>query len=266
MPIIPSLTVALATYHPMRPFPGEDRPGGHFAGWIESVSRLEIANEILILERLDKGNFAYGTGIPKHIDPSCFPLTLAEPDLSMGPPLLADPRCRIIYEPNDPPWIDCTRQPMQELAKNDWVLFLDDDERLSEGMIRWINGLAQVDPLPDKDWSVVRFARDDYIRYRNLWRHIPANGDDPQIRLVDRRRVTWPGTPHNLPVVDGLIVDVRGIDTHILHYREYEKIVKRTAQTDALFVGSPNLIRMQDDYVRRVEAMLGVRPDGPGKG
>jgi hypothetical protein len=229
--------VALATYHPLRQFPVIEGIS-HFQGWIDSVSRLRVADEILILERMDPG---------------------ADPDLMTGHPLLEDPRCRMIYEPNDPPWIDCTRQPMQGMAKNDWVLFLDDDERLSEGALRWIDSLAQEDPCPNRDWSVVRFAREDYIAHRGLWRHIPANAEDPQIRLVDRRRVQWPGTPHNLPQVQGLILDVRGQDTQILHYRQYEKIVARTAQTDALFAESPNLIWMQDAYVDRVRAMLGIR-------
>lgn len=236
MPLIPSVTISLATYHPLRPFPGLGYADSHLSGWLANVLRLPTANEIQIIERVDEGV------VPETAN---FPL----PDFK---------RCRLLHWPNDPPYIDPTRGPAQEDAANDWVLFLDDDERMSEGMIRFLACLSQQDPFPSKDWAAVRFPREDYLYYNGLWRYIPANGADPQIRLVNRERVHWPGTPHNTPEIDGMILSLTGQDMAILHYREYAKVVRRTDFCNGLFVDQERIVAMQTAYVERVRGMLGV--------
>jgi len=161
-------------------------------GWKENVQRLKIVDEIFVVEMVNPGE--------QH-----------ELDHDMLPD-----GYKLVVRKNDPP-TDITRKETLEAAKNDWVLFLDDDERMSEGMLRFVDSLATVDPAPSHDWSAICFQREDYIWYNGLWRYIPANGNDPQIRLVDRRRARWTGKPHEVPEVDGVLLTIARPDTKILH-------------------------------------------------
>lgn len=237
--MIDHITIGLPTDNPYQLFPGSEQ--SLLDGWLEHLQRLKIVDEILIVEMLDPG---------------------IEPRI---PEKLLDPRCRVVRHPNDPP-VERTRQEMQEMANNDWMLHLDDDERMSEGMIRFLESLATEDLkapagrtlVAGEDYAAIQFTREDYIYYNGVWRYIPANGNDPQIRLMDRRSVRWHGRPHEIPEIDGRLLSVQRPDTHILHYRSYEKIVRKTNKCNEQFKDQPNIVSMQDAYVERVKAMLGV--------
>lgn len=233
MQFIEGISVVLVTYNPLRPFPGSTE--SHLEGWIKNVCRLKIATEIILVEMLDD--------MEKPILPN---------------QLIQDSRIRVIHRLNDPPYADPVCSEMLQESHNDWVFFLADDERMSEGMITLLDSLSEQDPLPQREWGAIQFRREDYIFYNDLWRYIPANGDDPQVRLVDRRMTTWDIKPHTVPCVDGLVIYIQQPPTTILHYRAYEKIVKATENYNQEFSSMPHIVQMQTNYMERVKAMLGV--------
>lgn len=239
---IDKITVAMTTFDPVRLFPTDEHyehsrdsefkplTETYLSGWIRSIERLKMVDDILIIEKSD-GEYI-------------LPAALEEP-------------YRILTAPNNPPYADPFRQQMLDAAKNDWVLVLDDDERLSCQMIAFLESLVTRDPVPTKPWAAIRFPRQDYIFHDGLWKYVPANGSDHQMRLVDRRQVRWPGKPHSMPQVDGAILTVSQPECAILHYRDFNKIVSWTRDCNERFADMPEIVAMQDAYVQRVKEMLG---------
>ena len=249
MQLIENITVALTTFNPMRRFPEpkyceswetiQDDDNVYLdyqtfiSGWMEIIEQLKNVDEILIIEKADTD---------KHCLAKTYPWN----------------HVRVIEAPNDPPFADPFRQRMLDEAKNDWVLHLDDDERVSPQMATFLASLGERDPAPVKPWAAIRFPREDYIFYKHYWRYIPANGDDHQMRLLDRRRVKVGGKPHSIPEVDGAVLTIQSRECSILHYRSFDKIVSWTDNCNRMFADQPQVVAMQTAYVERVRAMLGI--------
>ena len=246
--LIEKITVSLTTFNPMRRFPergyceswkeaqgDEDVYLNHqtfISGWMESIEQLH-ADEILIIEKAEAGKHCMAKRYPwNHV--------------------------RVIEAPNDPPFADPFRQQMLDEAKNDWVLQLDDDERVSPQMATFLASLGDMDPAPTKPWAAIRFPREDYIFHKHCWRYIPANGDDHQMRLLDRRRVKVGSKPHSIPEPDGAVLTITSRECSILHYRSFDKITSWTDNCNRMFAHQPRIVAMQTAYVGRVRAMLGI--------
>lgn len=230
---IEKFTLSLVTYRPFRSFPGTLGKMGHW-DW-ETGLLPESCDEILIIEKVDPGQrglLQYGSD-----------------------------RFRVIVRPNDPPYADPFRQVQLDEAKNDWVLILDDDERLSAGALTFMAGLATADPAPGRDWVAVRFPREDYIYHQGCWRYVPANGADHQTRLVNRKRVKWGAEPHTVPAIEGLVLTVAQPGISILHYRDYDKIMSWTKHCNEMFADKPEIVEMQNAYIERVNMLMGIKTE-----
>lgn len=230
--LIERFTLSLVTYRPFRSFPGTLGKMGHL-DW-DTVLLPDACDEILIIEKTDpgqKGILQYGNS-----------------------------RFRVITQPNNPPYADPFRQMQLDESKNDWVLIMDDDERLSAGALNFMAGLATADPYPGREWVAVRFPREDYIYHQGCWRYVPANGADHQTRLVNRKYVRWGADPHTVPVIDGLILTVGQVGVSILHYRDYDKIVSWTKHCNEMFADKPDIVAMQTAYLERLNMMMGIQP------
>jgi glycosyltransferase involved in cell wall biosynthesis len=98
-----------------------------------------------------------------------------------------------------------------DAAKNDWVLCLDADERVSAGLRAEIEGLRERGFPDHAGWSVPRiteyFGR--FLRHGNAY-------PDRLVRLFDRRRGGWVGQEiHENTRVEGRIGKLQG---HLEHY------------------------------------------------
>jgi glycosyltransferase involved in cell wall biosynthesis len=107
------------------------------------------------------------------------------------------------------------RQAALEMAAGDWVLFVDDDERVSTGLAAEVRDAAASDE-----------AAGYWIPRRNyIWgRWIRGGGwyPDAQLRLFRRDRTAYDLTRpvHELPRVDGPVASLR---TALVHYN-YETV------------------------------------------
>lgn len=235
--MIDKITVSLVTYNSTKSFPG--MPGvWYLEGLVQSLAQVDIIDEIFLIEKEDEEHPALFTRQP--------------------PISFVDERWTIKIAPNDPPYADPFRQHQLCEARNDWVLILDDDERISWGMAQFINSLKEQDPCPDKDWVAISFPREDYIYHMGNWRYCPANGQDHQYRLVNRKFTQWGSDPHTLPQFDGTVLHVSDARKSILHYRDYDKIVSWSAHCNEMFKDKPQIVSMQDAYLQRVQQLLGV--------
>ncbi|HET6205033.1 MAG TPA: glycosyltransferase family 2 protein [Planctomycetota bacterium] len=96
-------------------------------------------------------------------------------------------------------------------ARNDWVLCLDADERLSPGLRGEVEAILERGPGDATGFSMPR--RTNYL---GRWvRHGGFSGDR-KVRLFDRRRGRWSGSdPHDRVEVEGPVRRLRGA---ILHF------------------------------------------------
>lgn len=101
------------------------------------------------------------------------------------------------------------------LTRNAWVLHLDADERVSEGMREAILGLGAAD--------LERFACFEFRRKTYFWGKWIRRGSlypDYKPRLFDKTRGRWGGiNPHDKFVTDG---PTRKVDADILHYQDWD--------------------------------------------
>lgn len=137
-------------------------------------------------------------------------------------------------------------------ARNDWVLILDADERVSPELA------AELRALPDHP-SFAAFS----IPFRNhLGRRWLRHGGlypDRHVRLLDRRRARYgPREVHEMLDVDGPVGELRGDIVHLTYadLGEYRRKVRHYAALEAAWTAAPpgrlHATRVfLDRYVRR---------------
>ncbi|MGH7151964.1 MAG: glycosyltransferase family 2 protein [Planctomycetota bacterium] len=96
-------------------------------------------------------------------------------------------------------------------ARNDWVLCLDADERVSPPLRDEVEALLDRGPGDAAGFSIPR--RTNYL---GRWVRHGGFAGEAKVRLFDRRRGRWAGTdPHDRVEVDGPLRSLRGA---ILHF------------------------------------------------
>lgn len=93
------------------------------------------------------------------------------------------------------PIVEPLRNELAALARNDWILALDPDERVTPGLaaeLREVSARDDVDAvvIPRMNYDLGFPPSDPLHRY------------EPQLRMYRRDRVTWPVIPNALPQVD----------------------------------------------------------------
>ncbi len=117
------------------------------------------------------------------------------------------------------------KQRAADAAANDWVLSLDADERVDEGLRRDIEALRAAGDPPLPAYEVTR-----HVRYLGRW--IDHGGWYPEwrTRLFHRRRARWAGIdPHDRVETDGPVGRLCGGD---LQHFTYRSISDHLAQID----------------------------------
>lgn len=98
-------------------------------------------------------------------------------------------------------------------AKNDWILFIDADERVDADMGNWLSKFSQV-----VNTTGYKFSREDYFWGVKVRRGEVAKAFDQGIlRLINRKFATFHGDVHEVAVFDPTQSVEKG-EGRLLHY------------------------------------------------
>lgn len=137
------------------------------------------------------------------------------------------------------------------LAKHPWVLYLDDDEYLSDKLIKVLPEILKdnIDIYWLKTTNLV-----DGIDIKDIL------GDDFHPRLFKKGFLTYQDQATNLdhtyPVAASNAKSAY-IDYHIVHDRTYEKIVRSNRARDR--IATPDQIKMQEAFITSLDKLLSNR-------
>ena len=116
---------------------------------------------------------------------------------------------RVIF--NEWPGHVAQKQFAMESTKNEWILSLDADELVSEGLIQEI-----LKAVKNVDSKVAGFSMPRLSKYLGRWIKHGGWYPDRKVRLVRRGRGVWKGVnPHDKLSIDGKVV---GLKNPIFHY------------------------------------------------
>ena len=119
---------------------------------------------------------------------------------------------KIIREPH---WGYCelSRQQSIDAARNPWVLVMDADEWFEpEANLALLASQCEADGI-----SAVNFPTISHVADIPGDRVMNYFGDDGHIRLLRRRDVRWPMTPHVRPIVKGRVTTAREPNRKLHH-------------------------------------------------
>lgn len=115
------------------------------------------------------------------------------------------------------------REAGAQKAKNDWILYVDSDERISEELKKSIQNM-----IVDNNISVGILQRKNFYLGNNLW---------PKIERLERlfKKETlkgWQGEVHESPIFEG---DAEVLNGFLLHYthQNLEQMVEKTREWSA---------------------------------
>ncbi len=138
-------------------------------------------------------------------------------DLSLRNFLKKDKKIKVIKFKEDIPYVELIREKTKKLTKNQYLIFLDPDEVLSDNLKKIIQKNYQkydYFKIPRKN---IIFGK--WIRHSRWW-------PDYQIRVFNKNKVFWPTLIHRQPKVEGkgLVIEEKE-NLAIIHYN-YENITQ----------------------------------------
>lgn len=136
------------------------------------------------------------------------------------------------------------------LASKDYVLYLDDDECLTDEAKALLPAI--IETKADAFW----FKRDNYVDGIDI-REIA--GEDPQCRLFKKGAVKFPSRIHKYPE-PAMDLRVFHLDCAIRHDRSYDQMVKANKAREV--VANEEEKGLQDNFLKKVTEFLttGLRP------
>lgn len=124
----------------------------------------------------------------------------------------------IVREPV--PIVEMVRNEIAAHARNDWILALDPDERVTPGLAEELGRVARRD---DVDAVVIPRMNHDFGHPPSS----PLQRYEPQIRMYRKSRVTWPTVPNALPrVPEDRLYRVPSRDEYVLIHDRSRNIVE----------------------------------------
>lgn len=108
-----------------------------------------------------------------------------------------------------------------EKVKNDWVLYVDADERISKDLASSIKN--QVSSIKNNKISAFKVLRKNFYFGNHEWSYI-----ETMERLFRKKALkTWKGELHETPLFEGEIGQLKGFLPHYTH-RDLSSMVKKT--------------------------------------
>lgn len=139
---------------------------------------------------------------------------------------------------------DADRNWLFDLASNEWVLYLDDDEHVSPSLGRKLKTLIK--ETVDIFW----FRRTNLVDGVDIHDIL---GKDMQCRLFRKGAVTFPDKIHTYPKPDPKALAAY-TDYDIIHERTLEQV--RNGNRVRNSIASKESIQMQEDFIKNVEALV----------
>lgn len=119
--------------------------------------------------------------------------------------------CRVFQHPRTE-YVEPARNFALAQARNEWVLIVDADERVSAGLAGWIK-----EKLPSSTAAAYRIPRRNF--YGDQWITCCGWFPDAQLRLMRRGRARYSGQIHRAPEIEGEVVDLPpGSEAYLAHY------------------------------------------------
>ncbi len=152
---------------------------------------------------------------------------------------LKNKKIKVIKFSKSVPYVELIREETKKYAKNNWLLFLDPDEILTDDLKKIItkkinNNSADYFLIPRKN-----FIFDQWIKHSRWW-------PDYQIRVFKKNKVFWPKTLHSQPITQGkeFLIEAKE-ELAIVHYNynnldQYLEKAKRYAKSEAEFLTKNN--------------------------
>lgn len=149
------------------------------------------------------------------------------------------------------------KQRCVELARHDWIVALDCDERVTPALAAELAGALAAEPDGVAGFTVRRRNR-----YLGRWMRFGDFGRERKLRVFDRRRARWGGTdPHDrVEVLSGRVLALAGAIEHDSYrsFAEHRRTVERFAAlaADALAAAGRRASAL-DPWLRPAAAFLG---------
>lgn len=143
-------------------------------------------------------------------------------------------------------------------ARNDWVLVLDADERVTPELARELESLDLGGAHAAYSIAFRNHVGDRWLRHGGLY-------PDRHVRLFDRRRARYGEREvHEELEVDGTVGELAGDIVHLTYadLREYLAKVRRYAELEARWTPRPSRTHALKVFADRLVRMRGFR-DGP---
>lgn len=140
---------------------------------------------------------------------------------------IAEKKNAHVYEINSDDFSDI-RNFALEKSTNEWILYIDADERVDEELRRSIKEIL----LKGSDFSGFKLKRKNYYLGKNKWPKI-----EKIERLFKKEKIKkWYGKLHESPIFDGKVGNLNGYLIHYTH-RDLESMLNKTidwSTTEAL--------------------------------
>jgi (heptosyl)LPS beta-1,4-glucosyltransferase len=112
-------------------------------------------------------------------------------------------------------YIELIREKIKNMAKYEYVLFLDADEELPDSLVRILKEEY-------KNHDVVRMPRKNmvfgsFVQHSRWW-------PDYQVRLFKKNTVVWPTQIHKQPVITGNVYDLPAEEQYAILHHNYDSI------------------------------------------
>ncbi|GIW64220.1 MAG: glycosyl transferase [Patescibacteria group bacterium] len=137
--------------------------------------------------------------------------------------------------------VETVREKGIKMAKTDWVLILDADERITQELAEEIKKIINEKNQNFAGYKIPRkniFSKTKWLKYGGWW-------PDYQTRLINKKYfVTWPKQIHSTPIIKGKIGFLKHPLLHFFH-GDLEKMVEKTAifediESDLLYHAKKN--------------------------
>ncbi len=120
-------------------------------------------------------------------------------------------------------YVEPARNFAIQQARCDWVLVVDADERVSEGLSKWL-----ISELATTTASAFRIPRRNH--YGDLWMRHCGWFPDSQLRLFSRDKATYSDRIHRAPAIEGQIADLAASGEAYLTHRCFDNLESRFAK------------------------------------
>lgn len=133
------------------------------------------------------------------------------------------------------------------LAKNEWILYLGDDEFISKDLAKSLKDLIK------QSVDIYWFVRKNLVDGIDIF---DISGRDMQPRLFRKGSLNFPDKIHTYPKPDPAAI-VAYVDLEIIHKRTLEGLKKSNRARN--IIADPEMLNTQENFIKNVERLLELK-------